>query len=67
MTNPKRAGRVFPQEANELQQIAKTVKSFGLPSCTTDRAVARIREIADRIDGRKVTTQKEGGSNPASR
>ena len=53
MTNPTRAGRFFPQEANELREIAKTVKSFGLPSCSTERAVARIREIADRIDGRR--------------
>lgn len=67
MTNPKRAGRVFPQEADELREIARNVKQFRLPCCSTDRAVARIREIADRIDGRKATTQGEGGSNPASR
>ena len=67
MTDAKRARRYFPQEADELREISKTVKSFGLPSLSTERAVERIREIADRIDGRKETTQGEGGSNPASR
>lgn len=60
MTNAKRAGRFFPQEANELREIARTVKDFGLPSLSTDRAVARIRLIADRIDGRKETTESAG-------
>ncbi len=39
--NKRRAGRFFPQEANELREIARTVKTFGLPSLSTDRAVAR--------------------------
>ncbi len=41
MTDAKRAGRFFPQEADELREIARTVKTFGLPSLSTDRAVAR--------------------------
>lgn len=59
MTDAKRAGRFFPHEAHELREIAKTVKDFGLPLMSTDRAVERIRQIADRIDGRKGTTEQE--------
>ncbi len=54
----RRAGRFFPQEANELREIARTVKSFGLPSLSTERAVARIRQIADQIDGRAETIEQ---------
>lgn len=54
----RRAPRFFPQEANELREIARTVKTFGLPTLSTDRAVARIREIADRIDGRTETIEQ---------
>jgi hypothetical protein len=56
--NGVRAGRFFPQEANELREIARTVKTFGLPTLSTDRAVARIRQIADQIDGRTETTEQ---------
>lgn len=54
----RRAGRFFPQEACELREIARTVKTFGLPTLSTDRAVARIREIADKIDGRAETIEQ---------
>ena len=55
VANKRRAERVIPQEADELREIARTVKGFGLPSLSTERAVARIREIANRIDGRQGT------------
>lgn len=52
-----RAERFFPAQARELREIAKTVKSFGLPTLSTDRAVARIHQIADQIDGRTETIE----------
>lgn len=54
----RRAGRFFPHEVDELQEIARIVKTFGLPTLSTDRAVARIRQIADRIDGRTETIEQ---------
>ncbi len=39
-------GSLFRAQARELQEIARTVKLFGLPGPTTERAVARIRPIA---------------------
>ncbi len=56
--NKRRAGCFFPHEANELREIARTVKTFGLPTVSTDRAVARIRQIADQIDGRTETIEQ---------
>ncbi len=56
--NKRRLERFFPQEANELREIARTVKTFGLPTLSTDRAVARIRQIADKIDGRTETIEQ---------
>ncbi len=53
-----RAGYFFPAQARELREIAKTLKSFGLPALSTDRAVARIRQIADQIDGRAETIEQ---------
>ncbi len=60
----RRAERIFPAQAHALRQIAKSVKTFGLPSVTTNRAVERIRAIADEIDGRAETIEqpsKAGG------
>ncbi len=54
----RRAERIFPVQARELRQIARTVKVFGLPSLTTSRAVERIRQIADMIDGRAETVEQ---------
>ncbi len=51
MSKP-RAGRYFPHQANELREIAKLVKSFGLPGCTTTRVVRRLKQIADEVDGK---------------
>ncbi len=48
----QRAGRHFPSQATELREIATLVKSFGLPGCTTDRSVQRLKRIADEIDGK---------------
>ena len=48
----RREASPFPAAAHELRQIARTMKAFGLPSVTTDRAVERIRAIADQLDGR---------------
>ncbi len=54
-----RAERVFPEQARELRQIARTVKTFGLPKSSTDRAIKRIRSIADQIDGRAATIEQK--------
>ncbi len=56
--NKRRLERFFPQEANELREIARTVKTFGLPTVSTDHAVARIRQITDQIDDRTETIEQ---------
>ncbi len=40
----------FLAQARELREIARTVKHFGLPGATTDRAVAKIKRIAREIE-----------------
>jgi hypothetical protein len=41
-----------------LREITRTIKTFGLPTLSTDRAVACIRQIADQIDGRTETIEQ---------
>ena len=59
-----RAGRSFPHQARELREIATTMKTFGLPTLSTTRAVERIRQIANEIEsGEMIERPKdwEGG------
>ena len=42
----QRAKGSFRAQARELRESARTVKLFGLPGPTTERAVARIGPIA---------------------
>ncbi len=54
--------RLFRAQARELREIARTVKRFGLPGPTTERAVARIRRIASEIEaGQPDQTQAGTG------
>lgn len=60
----KRRWVPFRAQASELREIARTVKHFGLPGPSTDRAVEKIRKIAQEIEAAPEEREERNGARP---